>query len=41
VPRLGTAWPLGVIPLLPLTLGAAIVAWRREQLGRTARPREV
>lgn len=40
VPRLGAAWPLGVIPLVPLTLGAAIVARRREQLGRTPRPRE-
>jgi hypothetical protein len=41
VPRLGTAWPLAIIPLLPLTLGAAVVAWRREQLGGTGRPREV
>lgn len=40
VPRLGTAWPLGIIPLLPLTLGAAVVAWRREQVGRAPRPRE-
>lgn len=40
VPRLGPAWPLGIIPLLPLTLGAAVVAWRREQLGRTPPPRE-
>ncbi len=40
VPRLGTAWPLGIIPLLPLALGAAVVAWRREQLGRAPRPRE-
>jgi len=37
VPRLGTAWPLGIIPLLPLTLGAAVVAWRREQLGGSPR----
>jgi len=40
VPRLGPAWPLGIVPLLPLTLGAAIVARRREQLGRTPPPRE-
>jgi len=40
VPRLGPAWPLGFIALIPLTLGAAVVAWRRERLGRTPRPRE-
>src|SRR5437016_9542455 len=40
VPHLGPAWPLGIVPLLPLTLGAAIVARRREQLGRTPPPRE-
>jgi hypothetical protein len=40
VPRLGTVWPLGIIPLLPLGVGAAVVAWRREQVGRTPRPRE-
>jgi len=40
VPRLGAAWPLGVIPLVPLTLGAAIVARRREHLGHPRPPRE-
>lgn len=40
VPHLGLAWPLGLIPLVPLTVGAAVVAWRRKQLGRTPRPRE-
>jgi len=40
VPRLGTSWPLGLIPLVPLTLGAAVVSRRREQLGRMRHPRE-
>ncbi len=40
VPRLGPAWPLGIVPLLPLTFGAVVVARRRQQLGGTPRSRE-
>lgn len=40
VPRQGPAWPLGLITLIPMTVGAAVVSWRRERLRRTPRPRE-